>query len=230
MTLTTQDWAGAAAGLDSQGWALLPKLIDASATARLRGLYETDNFRSHVIMARHGFGRGEYKYFSYPLPDLVARLRPALYTHLAPIANRWAEARNEEVRYPERHQDFLDRCHQAGQLRPTPLLLKYGAGDYNCLHQDLYGEHVFPLQVAILLSQPGEEFSGGEFVMTEQRPRMQSRASVVPLTQGDGVVFAVHRRPVKGSRGTYTVNHRHGVSALTEGARYTAGIIFHDAT
>lgn len=229
MRLTTQDWAGAAAGLDSQGWALLPKLIDASAAARLRGLYETDSFRSHVIMARHGFGRGEYKYFSYPLPDLVAALRPALYTHLAPIANRWAEARNEDVRYPERHQDFLDRCHQAGQLRPTPLLLKYGAGDYNCLHQDLYGEHVFPLQVAILLSQPGEDFQGGEFVMTEQRPRMQSRASVVPLTQGDGVVFAVHRRPVKGSRGTYTVNHRHGVSALTAGARYTAGIIFHDA-
>ncbi len=229
MRLTTQDWAGAAAGLDSQGWALLPKLIDASAAARLRGLYETDNFRSHVIMARHGFGRGEYKYFSYPMPDLVAALRPALYTHLAPIANRWAEARNEDVRYPERHQDFLDRCHQAGQLRPTPLLLKYGAGDYNCLHQDLYGEHVFPLQVAILLSQPGEDFKGGEFVMTEQRPRMQSRASVVPLTLGDGVVFAVHRRPVKGSRGTYTVNHRHGVSALMAGARYTTGIIFHDA-
>jgi len=230
MSLTTQDWADPAAGLDSQGWALLPKLIDASAAVRLRDLYERDNFRSHVVMARHGFGRGEYKYFSYPLPDLVASLRPALYAHLAPIANRWAEARNEDVRYPERHQDFLDRCHQAGQLRPTPLLLKYGAGDYNCLHQDLYGEHVFPLQVAILLSQPGAEFSGGEFVMTEQRPRMQSRASVVPLTQGDGVVFAVHRRPVKGSRGTYTVNHRHGVSALTAGSRYTAGIIFHDAT
>jgi hypothetical protein len=224
-----QDWAGAGAALDAQGWALLPKLIDASAAARLRELYEKENFRSHVIMARHGFGRGEYKYFSYPLPDPIAKLRPALYEHLAPIANRWAERRDEEIRYPERHQDFLDRCHQAGQLRPTPLLLKYGPGDYNCLHQDLYGEHVFPLQVAILLSQPGEDFSGGEFVMTEQRPRMQSRPSVVPLTLGDGVVFAVHKRPVKGSRGVYTVNHRHGVSALTQGARYTTGIIFHDA-
>lgn len=224
-----QDWTGAAAGLDAQGWALLPKLIDASAAAHLRGLYEKEIFRSHVIMARHGFGRGEYKYFSYPLPDPIARLRPALYAHLAPIANRWAQMREDEIRYPERHQDFLDRCHQAGQQRPTPLLLKYGPGDYNCLHQDLYGEHVFPLQVAILLSQPGEDFRGGEFVMTEQRPRMQSRASVVPLTLGDGVVFAVHRRPVKGSRGIYTVNHRHGVSALTAGARYTTGIIFHDA-
>ena len=180
-------------------------------------------------MARHGFGRGEYKYFAYPLPDPIAMLRPALYGHLAPIANRWAEMRGEEARYPARHEDFLNRCHQAGQARPTPLLLKYGAGDYNCLHQDLYGEHVFPLQVAVLLSAPGEEFSGGEFVMTEQRPRMQSRASVVPLTRGDAVVFAVHRRPVRGSRGTYTVNHRHGVSALVTGARYTLGIIFHDA-
>ena len=227
--LAALDWTGAAASLDSQGWALLPKLLDASATARLRGLYDTEIFRSHVIMARHGFGRGEYKYFSYPLPDPVAALRPALYERLAPIANRWAEMKEDETRYPARHQDFLDRCHQAGQSRPTPLLLKYGAGDYNCLHQDLYGEHVFPLQVAILLSQPGEDFTGGEFVMTEQRPRMQSRASVVPLTQGDAVVFAVHRRPVKGGRGTYTVNHRHGVSALGTGARYTAGIIFHDA-
>lgn len=229
MTLTEQDWTGAADGLNAQGWALLPKLIDASAAALLRASYEKGIFRSHVIMARHGFGRGEYKYFSYPLPDPIARLRPALYTHLAPIANRWAGMRDDETRYPERHQDFLDRCHQAGQRRPTPLLLKYGPGDYNCLHQDLYGEHVFPLQVAILLSQPGKDFMGGEFVMTEQRPRMQSRASVVPLTLGDGVVFAVHKRPVKGSRGTYTVNHRHGVSVLTAGARYTTGIIFHDA-
>ena len=229
MALTEQDWTGAADGLNAQGWALLPKLIDASAAARLRGLYDKEIFRSHVIMARHGFGRGEYKYFSYPLPDPIARLRPALYAHLAPIASRWAGMRDDETRYPERHQDFLDRCHQAGQRRPTPLLLKYGPGDYNCLHQDLYGEHVFPLQVAILLSQPGEDFMGGEFVMTEQRPRMLSRASVVPLTLGDGVVFAVHKRPVKGSRGTYTVNHRHGVSVLTAGARYTTGIIFHDA-
>ena len=229
MRLAAQDWNGVAAAVDAQGWALLPKLIDASAAARLSGLYDKEIFRSHVIMARHGFGRGEYKYFSYPLPDPIAALRPALYAHLAPIANRWAQMRDEETRYPVDHQDFLDRCHQAGQARPTPLLLKYGAGDYNCLHQDLYGAHVFPLQVAILLSRPGEDFRGGEFVMTEQRPRMQSRASVVPLTQGDAVVFAVHRRPVKGSRGTYTVNHRHGVSALASGARFTLGVIFHDA-
>lgn len=227
--LAARDWTAVAASLDTQGWALLPKLLDGSATARLRGLYDQEIFRSHVIMARHGFGRGEYKYFSYPLPGPIAALRPALYEYLAPIANRWAEMKDEETRYPARHADFLDRCHQAGQTRPTPLLLKYGAGDYNCLHQDLYGEHVFPLQVAILLSQPGEAFTGGEFVMTEQRPRMQSRASVVPLTEGDAVVFAVHRRPVKGSRGTYTVNHRHGVSALGTGVRFTAGIIFHDA-
>lgn len=229
MRLAAQDWDGATVSLDAQGWALLPKLLDPSACARIRDLYEKEIFRSHVVMARHGFGRGEYKYFAYPLPRPVATLRPALYGHLAPVANRWAEMRGEEARYPARHEDFLNRCHQAGQARPTPLLLKYGAGDYNCLHQDLYGEHVFPLQVAILLSAPGEEFSGGEFVMTEQRPRMQSRASVVPLTQGDAVVFAVHRRPVKGSRGTYTVNHRHGVSALVTGARYTLGVIFHDA-
>ena len=227
--LAAQDWTTAAAGLDRQGWAVLPKLLDASATARLRGLYDQEIFRSHVIMARHGFGRGEYKYFSYPLPEPVAALRPLLYERLAPIANRWAQMKNEETRYPARHAEFLDRCHQAGQTRPTPLLLKYGAGDYNCLHQDLYGEHVFPLQVAVLLSRPGEDFTGGEFVMTVQRPRMQSRASVVPLTQGDAVAFAVHRRPVQGSRGTYTVNHRHGVSALDSGARYTVGIIFHDA-
>ena len=180
-------------------------------------------------MGRHGFGRGEYKYFSYPLPDPLTEMRPKLYEQLAPIANRWAALRDEETRYPTRHGDFLDRCHQAGQARPTPLLLKYGPGDYNCLHQDLYGEHVFPLQVAILLSEPGADFTGGEFVMTEQRPRSQSRASVVPLRQGDGVVFAVHRRPVKGKKGTYTVNHRHGVSALVTGERYTLGVIFHDA-
>lgn len=223
------DWTGAAASLDAQGWAHLPKLLDTTTTARLRGLYDQDIFRSHVIMARHGFGRGEYKYFSYPLPDPVAALRPALYAQLAPIANGWAQRHGDETRYPERHDAFLDRCHQAGQRRPTPLLLKYGPGDYNCLHQDLYGEHVFPIQVAILLSQPGADFHGGEFVMTEQRPRMQSRASVVPLEEGDAVAFAVHRRPVRGTRGTYTVNHRHGVSALRDGARYTVGIIFHDA-
>jgi hypothetical protein len=227
--LSSQDWNAVAASLDTQGWALLPRLIDVSAAARLRGLYDEEIFRSQVVMARHGFGRGEYKYFAYPLPDPLAALRPALYAHLAPIANGWAQLREEDVLYPDTHQAFLDRCHQAGQQRPTPLLLKYGPGDYNCLHQDLYGEHVFPLQVAILLSKPASDFTGGEFVMTEQRPRMQSRASVVPLTEGDGVVFAVHRRPVKGSRGTYTVNHRHGVSALVTGARYTLGVIFHDA-
>ena len=223
------DWGGVAASLDAQGWALLPKLLSASATARLRGLYDQEIFRNHVIMARHGFGQGEYKYFSYPLPEPIATLRPALYESLAPIANRWAEMRGEEARYPAAHEAFLRRCHQAGQRRPTPLLLKYGPGDYNCLHQDLYGEHVFPLQVAVLLSQPGDDFTGGEFVMTEQRPRAQSRASVVPLQQGDGVVFAVHRRPVQGTRGAYSVNHRHGVSALVTGARYTLGVIFHDA-
>ena len=225
----TQDWDGAATALDAQGWALLPKLLDAPAAARLRGLYEKPIFRSHVIMARHGFGRGEYKYFSYPLPEPLAGLRPKLYARLAPIANRWAEMRSGETRYPESHADYLRRCHQAGQIRPTPLLLKYGAGDHNCLHQDLYGAHVFPLQVAVLLSRPGEDFTGGEFVMTEQRPRAQSRVSVVPIEFGDAVVFAVHRRPVKGQRGVHTVNHRHGVSQLTTGSRYTLGIIFHDA-
>jgi uncharacterized protein len=229
MTFDKQDWDGAATALDAQGWALLPKLLDASAAARLRGFYEKPVFRSHVIMARHGFGRGDYKYFSYPLPQPLPDLRAKLYARLAPIANRWAEMRGEETRYPEHHADYLARCHQAGQNRPTPLLLKYGAGDYNCLHQDLYGAQVFPLQVAVLLSRPGEDFTGGEFVMTEQRPRAQSRASVVPLGFGDAVVFAVHRRPVMGQRGVYTVNHRHGVSQLTAGSRYTLGIIFHDA-
>jgi hypothetical protein len=224
-----QDWEAAAASLDAQGWALLPKLMDAKSCAKLRGLYEKEFFRSTVVMARHGFGRGEYKYFAYPLPDPLAGLRDALYAKLAPIANCWAEMRQEDVTFPAAHEDYLKHCHQAGQKRPTPLLLKYGPGDYNCLHQDLYGEHVFPLQVAILLSEPGEDFTGGEFVMTEQRPRAQSRASVVPLTQGDGVVFAVHHRPVRGKRGTYAVNHRHGVSALVTGARYTLGVIFHDA-
>jgi len=224
-----QDWEAANAALDMQGWALLPKLIDARTCAKLRELYETEIFRSTMVMARHGFGKGEYKYFSYPLPEPIAELRPTLYAQLAPLANRWAALRQEEVTYPAAHADFLARCHQAGQARPTPLLLKYGPGDYNCLHQDLYGEHVFPLQVAILLSAPSKDFTGGEFVMTEQRPRAQSRASVVPLDQGDGVVFAVNRRPVQGKRGTYTVQHRHGVSALVTGERYTAGIIFHDA-
>ncbi len=227
--MASQDWDSAGAALDAQGWALLPGLADANICAKLRGLYGKGDFRSTVVMARHGFGRGEYKYFSYPLPKEVENFRVSLYARLSPIANRWAEMRNEEARYPEDHAAYLKRCHRAGQTRPTPLLLKYGPGDYNCLHQDLYGEHVFPLQVAVLLSQPGKDFTGGEFVMTEQRPRAQSRASVVPLTEGDGVVFAVHRRPVPGSRGTYTVSHRHGVSALVTGARYTLGVIFHDA-
>ncbi|HEX4118012.1 MAG TPA: 2OG-Fe(II) oxygenase [Rhizomicrobium sp.] len=224
-----QNWEAAATSLDAQGWALLPKLIDAKACAKLRGFYDKEIFRSTVVMARHGFGRGEYKYFSYPLPEPLAGLRGDLYAKLAPIANRWADARNKGIAYPAAHEDYLERCHQAGQRRPTPLLLKYGSGDYNCLHQDLYGDHVFPLQVAILLSEPSKDFTGGEFVMTEQRPRAQSRASVVPLTQGDGVVFAVHHRPVQGKRGTYAVNHRHGVSALVTGERYTLGVIFHDA-
>jgi hypothetical protein len=180
-------------------------------------------------MQRHNFGRGEYKYFAYPLPSVVATLRASLYPHLAPIANRWNEAMGIDIRYPEEHADFIKRCHKAGQTRPTPLLLQYGAGDYNCLHQDLYGEHVFPLQVAILLSEPERDFTGGEFVLTEQRPRMQSRAAVVPLRQGDAVVFAVHNRPVQGTRGTYRVNLRHGVSQLRSGRRHTVGIIFHDA-
>ena len=180
-------------------------------------------------MSRHGFGRGEYKYFAYPLPGIVAALRPALYAGLAPIADSWNEAMGIDVRYPSAHADFIQRCHKAGQTRPTPLLLQYDEGDYNCLHQDIYGEHVFPLQVVILLSEPGEEFSGGEFVLTEQRPRMQSRAEVVPLRRGDAVVFAVHHRPVRGTRGTYRVNLRHGVSRLRSGRRHTAGIIFHDA-
>jgi hypothetical protein len=180
-------------------------------------------------MGRHGFGRGEYKYFAYPLPDLLAGLRAALYTRLAPIANRWNASMDRDVRYPEKHEDFLARCHEAGQLRPTPLLLQYGAGDYNCLHQDLYGEHVFPIQVAILLSEPEEDFTGGEFVLTEQRPRMQSRVEVVPLRQGDAVAFAVHHRPVQGTRGAYRVNLRHGVSRVRSGHRHTVGIIFHDA-
>ena len=186
-------------------------------------------FRSRVVMARHGFGRGEYKYFAYPLPELVATLRGALYPPLADIANRWNESMAIGLRFPRDHATYLARCHKAGQTKPTPLLLAYGAGDYNCLHQDLYGEHVFPLQVAFLLSRPGEDFTGGEFVLTEQRPRMQSRAEIVPLTQCEGVIFPVHHRPVQGTRGTYRVNMRHGVSRLRSGRRHTLGVIFHDA-
>jgi hypothetical protein len=216
--------------LDQYGTAILPGLLSPDRCTALAGLYGADeHFRSRVVMARHGFGRGEYKYFKYPLPGLIAELRRDLYTLLAPVANRWNKAMNIDVRYPCTHADFLERCHKANQQKPTPLLLQYGEGDYNCLHQDLYGEHVFPLQTAILLSRPGEDFSGGEFVLTEQRPRMQSRAEVVPLGQGDAAVFAVHDRPVEGSRGFYRVKLRHGVSRIRAGRRYTLGIIFHDA-
>jgi uncharacterized protein len=215
--------------LDATGNAVLEQLLTAEECRSLAALYPVDGvFRSRIVMARHGFGRGEYQYFGYPLPPLVAQLRTTLYSRLVPTANRWHEAMGMPVRFPERHAEFIARCHQAGQRRPTPLLLQYQAGDFNCLHQDVYGEHVFPLQVAILLSEPGTDFTGGEFVMTEQRPRMQSRAEVVPLRQGDGVVFAVRHRPVRGSRGAYRVNLRHGVSRLRSGRRHTLGIIFHD--
>ena len=224
------DWSAVGASLDARGFAILPGVLAADQCRTVAGMYaEDERFRSHIHMARHGFGKGEYKYFSYPLPQPIARLRPTLYPPLAEIANRWNAAMGIDVQFPAEHEAFLKRCHAAGQTRPTPLLLQYAAGDYNCLHQDLYGAHVFPLQVAILLSAPGRDFTGGEFVITEQRPRMQSRASVAPLRQGDGVVFAVHHRPVAGTRGTYRVNLRHGVSEVLSGRRHTLGIIFHDA-
>jgi len=224
------DWASASMHLDGYGWAMLRKLLTADECQTIARLYEDDRrFRSHVVMARHGFGRGEYKYFTYPLPDIVADLRRAIYPNLVPIANRWNASMGIDVRYPDAHADFIARCHKAGQTRPTPLLLQYAAGDYNALHQDLYGEHVFPLQLTILLSEPERDFTGGEFVLTEQRPRMQSRAEVVPLRRGDAVVFAVHHRPVHGTRGTYRVTLRHGVSRLRSGHRHTVGVIFHDA-
>jgi uncharacterized protein len=230
MKIEKIDWDSVSQDLDEQGSAIIDQLLSADECRAIASLYpEDDVFRSKVVMGRHGFGRGEYKYFSYPLPDLIASLRTAVYPRLVPIANRWNTAMGIDVRYPENHADFIERCHQAGQVRPTPLLLQYGAGDYNCLHQDLYGDHVFPLQLAILLSEPGKDFTGGEFVMTEQRPRMQSRPMVVPLRQGDGVVFAVHNRPVQGTRGFYRVNLRHGVSRIRSGHRHTVGIIFHDA-
>ncbi|WP_426754412.1 2OG-Fe(II) oxygenase [Myxococcus sp. Y35] len=224
------DWARVSEALDARGCATVERLLMPAECEALAALYAEDAvFRSRVVMARHGFGRGEYKYFEYPLPEVIAELRAALYPRLAPIANRWNTAMGIEVQYPEDHAEYLERCHAAGQVRPTPLLLRYGADDYNCLHQDLYGEHVFPLQVAILLSEPGRDFTGGEFVLTEQRPRMQSRAEVVPLRQGDAVVFAVHHRPVQGTRGVYRVNLRHGVSRIRSGHRHTVGVIFHDA-
>ncbi len=224
------DWQALAADLDAQGCAVLGGLLTPEECRDIAALYpREEKFRSQVHMARHGFGKGEYRYFGYPLPPLINDLRGALYPHLAPIANRWNELMGIATAYPTKHGDFLHLCHAAGQRRPTPLLLQYGPGDYNCLHQDLYGELAFPLQVAILLSEPGRDFSGGEFVLTEQRPRMQSRAEVVPLRQGDGVAFAVHHRPVAGTKGHYRVNMRHGVSRLRSGARHTLGIIFHDA-
>jgi hypothetical protein len=224
------DWTATTADLDAQGCAVLKGLLSPDECRALAALYPDEaRFRNKIVMGRHGFGRGEYKYFSYPLPDPIAEMRPLLYAGLREVANRWNEAMGIDIRYPESHQAFLKRCHAAGQTRPTPLLLQYGAGDYNCLHQDLYGEHVFPLQVAILLSEPGRDFAGGEFVLTEQRPRMQSRPEVVPLAQGDAVAFAVHFRPVQGTRGFYRVNLRHGVSRIRSGHRHTLGVIFHDA-
>ena len=224
------DWAQIESELDAQGCAIVKRLLSADECRALSALYPDDaHFRSRIVMGRHGFGRGEYKYFSYPLPDLIAQLRPVLYGRLRGTANRWNETIGIDIRYPERHDAFLKRCHDAGQIRPTPLLLQYEAGDYNCLHQDLYGEHVFPLQVAVLLSEPGRDFTGGEFVLTEQRPRMQSRPEVVPLAQGDAVAFAVHHRPMQGTRGAYRVNMRHGVSRIRSGHRHTVGVIFHDA-
>ncbi|MCK1389613.1 2OG-Fe(II) oxygenase [Bradyrhizobium sp. 1] len=226
----TLDWPQITSELDTQGCAVLKGLLTPDQCRAVTTLYPDDtHFRSRIVMSRHGFGRGEYKYFSYPLPDLIAQLRPALYVHLQAVANRWNDSMGIDIRYPQGHAAFLKRCHEAGQNRPTPLLLQYQAGDFNCLHQDLYGEHVFPLQVAILLSEPGRDFTGGEFVLTEQRPRMQSRAEVVPLAQGDAVAFAVHHRPVQGTRGTYRVNLRHGVSRIRSGQRHTLGAIFHDA-
>ena len=224
------DWPAAATHLDVHGCAIVGPVLSRRDCRAIAGLYDSDApFRSRVVMARHGFGRGEYKYFAYPLPEKIAELRTALYPKLAEIANRWNAQMGIDVRYPAAHDDFLRRCHEAGQTKPTPLLLQYETGDYNCLHQDLYGEHVFPLQIAILLSEPGTDFTGGEFVLTEQRPRMQSRAEVVPLRQGEGVIFPVHHRPVQGTRGIYRVTMRHGVSRLRSGQRHTLGIIFHDA-
>jgi hypothetical protein len=218
------------ADLDEVGWAPLPAVLTAAECRDLAALYTNEEiFRSRVVMARHGYGRGEYKYFAYPLPTVIADLRESLYAGLAPIANRWSELLASDVRYPDTHLQFIERCHRAGQTRPTPLVLTYGAGDYNCLHQDLYGEHVFPLQAVFLLSSPNEDFVGGEFVITEQRPRMQSRVEVVPLAKGDGAIFAVAQRPRRGTRGYHRVTMRHGASLVRSGRRYTAGVIFHDA-
>jgi uncharacterized protein len=225
------DWQALAGELGNYGCAVLPKLLSPEECRTIAALYSDEShFRSHIHMARHGFGKGEYRYFKYPLPNLLAGLRKALYPRLATVANEWNGRMGIDERYPDAHASFLKRCHDAGQTRPTPLLLQYVPGDFNCLHQDLYGDLAFPIQVAILLSEPGKDFTGGEFVLTEQRPRMQSRAEVVPLRQGDAVAFAVHNRPVRGSKGNYRVNLRHGVSRVRSGMRHTVGIIFHDAT
>jgi hypothetical protein len=224
------EWQSLSSELDAHGSAVIGPCFTANECAALEHLYDLDGvFRRRVVMARHGYGRGEYQYFSYPLPPVIAELRTALYRPLAEIANRWNAAMRIDVSYPPEHQAFLDRCHEAGQVKPTPLMLRYGPDDYNCLHQDLYGEHVFPIQVAFLLERPGVDFKGGEFVLTEQRPRMQSRVEVVSLEQGQGVIFPVRHRPVQGTRGTHRVNMRHGVSRLRSGRRHTLGIIFHDA-
>ena len=228
--VTAYDWQGLAGELDNYGCAVLPKLLSPEECRAIAALYSDEShFRSHIQMARHGFGKGEYRYFKYPLPELLSGLRTALYPHIAGLANDWNGRMRIDERYPADHASFVKRCHNAGQTRPTPLLLQYVAGDFNCLHQDLYGDLAFPIQVAILLSEPGRDFTGGEFVLTEQRPRMQSRVEVVPLRQGDAVAFAVHNRPVQGAKGNYRVNLRHGVSRVRSGMRHTVGIIFHDA-
>jgi hypothetical protein len=222
-------WTDVAAALDAQGWAVLPRLLTPDGCMAMAARYDGDEFRSRVVMQRHGFGQGEYKYFANPLPPPIPGLRSALYAGLVDVANAWQARLGLPTRFPPTHAEFLERCHAAGQAKPTPLLLRYGPGDYNCLHQDLYGEHVFPVQATVLLSRPGADFEGGEFVLTEQRPRMQSRAEVVPLAQGDAVVFAVHQRPQRGTRGDYRVQMRHGVSRVRSGRRHTLGIILHDA-
>ena len=230
MPLCDISWEQLYQDLDAEGNATIKRILSPDECDTIRNLYDNESlFRSHIVMERHGFGRGEYRYFRYPLPDLIRTLRTSLYPHLVPIENCWNEAMGINVRYPATHAEFIERCHRAGQKKPTQLLLKYGSNDYNCLHQDLYGEHVFPLQIAVLLSEPDKDFTGGEFVMTEQRPRMQSRPMVVSLRKGDGVVFAVNHRPVQGKKSVYRVNLRHGVSRLRSGNRLTLGIIFHDA-
>lgn len=224
------DWNGLSTDLSGYGCAVLDKLLSPDECRQIAALYpQEEHFRSHIHMARHGFGKGEYRYFKYPLPDLIGGLRAALYPRLAVVANDWNERMGIGERYPARHAEFLAACHRLGQVRPTPLLLQYVAGDFNCLHQDLYGDLAFPLQLVVLLSEPGRDFTGGEFVLTEQRPRMQSRVEVVPVRQGDAIAFAVHNRPVKGTKGHYRVNLRHGVSRVRSGLRHTVGIIFHDA-